>query len=116
MSRKEAGLPRSHFLILLALADSARHGLGIVEEIEVRTAGAVQIGPGTLYGTLKKLAADGWVEETDTPPDPNDHDTRRRYYALTEAGRLALAEEAAVMRDLVTTATAKDVLTEGGRG
>ncbi len=116
MSRREAGLPRSHFLILLALADSARHGLGIVEEIEVRTAGAVQMGPGTLYGTLKKLAVDGWVEETDNAPDPTNHDTRRRYYALTEIGRTALAEEAAVMRDLVSTAQAKDVLVEVGRG
>lgn len=116
MSRKEAGLPRSHFLILLALADSARHGLGIVEEIEVRTAGAVQMGPGTLYGTLKKLAAEGWVVETDTAPDPANHDTRRRYYDLTEVGRAALAEEAALMRDLVSTAHAKDVIADGGRG
>ena len=43
------------FQILMALADEARHGLGIVDEVAERTEGAVRLGPGTLYGTIKKL-------------------------------------------------------------
>ena len=50
------------FRILLALADEDRHGLGIVEEIDVRTGGEVKLGPGSLYGTIKRLRDVGFID------------------------------------------------------
>jgi DNA-binding PadR family transcriptional regulator len=107
-------LSRSAFIVLLSLSDRPRHGLGIVEEVEERTAGALKMGPGTLYGTLKRLVQLGYVRETSGVPDPQDHDPRRRYYEITGAGRRAVAEEAARMRDLVELAGAKRILQGGG--
>ncbi|HSM04340.1 MAG TPA: PadR family transcriptional regulator [Longimicrobiales bacterium] len=116
MTRHDGGLPRSQFLILLALADAPRHGLGIAEDIDLRTGGAAQLGPGTLYGTLKRLSADGWIEESPSVPDPDDHDSRRRYWRLTPEGRAALAEEVGLLRDLLTAAEDKAVLAGGSEG
>jgi DNA-binding PadR family transcriptional regulator len=107
---REATLSRSGFLILLALSDQARHGLGIVEEVEQRTNSDVRLGPGTLYTTLRRLEEDGFIRETGRAPDPSDDDPRRRYYRITPAGRAALREEAEHLRRLVKVATAKDVL------
>jgi hypothetical protein len=57
-------LPRSTYLILLALADQPRHGLGIIDDIHAHSAGDVRMGPGTLYGTL--AAAGGrWADSRD---------------------------------------------------
>ena len=53
-----------------ALADAERHGYAIMQEVATRTAGAVRVGPGTLYGSLKRLVADGLVEPGDERADP----------------------------------------------
>jgi DNA-binding PadR family transcriptional regulator len=90
--------------------DQDRHGLGIVDEVERRTAGDVRLGPGTLYGTIKRLREMGFIEETSDAPDPSDDDPRRRYYALTPSGREILAREARRMEVLVHVARSKAVL------
>lgn len=105
-----SGLAPSAFLILLAISDRPRHGLGIMDDVTQRTGGSVSLGPGTLYGTLKRLAARGLVSELDTPPDPSDDDPRRRYYELTAAGRRAVEAEARHLRKLVHVAVGKRVL------
>jgi len=103
------------FQILMALADEDRHGLGIVDEVEARTGGEVQLGPGTLYGTIKRLREVDFIEEAHRSPDPSDDDPRRRYYAITPSGREALAREARRMEVMVHVARAKAVL-DGGEG
>ena len=110
MATNEPALSRSSFLVLLALADQARHGLGIIEDVEVRTEGKVRLGPGTLYGTLHKLVADGLIRETAQVPDPADDDPRRRYYRITPRGSRALRAEAERMSVLVAAALDKRVL------
>ena len=107
--------PRSHiplkpaaFHILLALSSDPLHGLGIADEIERITAGAVQLGPGTLYRLLKQLSADGLIRET-RPPEA-DVDPRRRYYGLTAAGRHALEADAARYEKLSQLARKRGVL------
>ena len=110
MGAPAEGLPRSAFLVLLALADQPRHGLAIIDRVEEASRGEVRLGPGTLYGTLQKLVASGQIRETTTAPDPSDHDARRRYYRLTPKGERALKEEAARMRALVRAAVAHQVL------
>lgn len=101
------------FHILLALADAPRHGLGIVDEVESRTGGAVRLGPGVLYTTLKRLADDAWIDETSERPDPESDDPRRRYYRLTDRGREVLEREAVKWAGAVAVAREKRVL-EGG--
>lgn len=95
--------------ILLALADGDRHGYGIMQEIERLTEGAVRMGPGTLYGTIKRMLANGLLEEADERPDPDLDDERRRYYRMTPLGRAVLQAETARMETLVGAARAKRV-------
>lgn len=87
-------LTSSVFYILLALVDSARHGLGIAAEVEQRTEGDVQLGPGTLYNAIKKMLADGLIAVAPERPAPEHDDPRRRYYCITDRGRRALEQEA----------------------
>ena len=109
-SKRPQSLTPPAFQILLALVDQDRHGLGIVDEVERRTAGDVRLGPGTLYGTIKRLREMGFIEETSDAPDPSDDDPRRRYYAITPSGRETLAREARRMEVLVHVARSKAVL------
>ena len=92
------------FHVLLALADGPRHGYGIIQDVERETDGAIRLGPGTLYGALKRLLETGWVEETERRPDPAEDDERRRYYRLTTAGRRILAADANRLANAVTRA------------
>jgi DNA-binding PadR family transcriptional regulator len=98
-------LSRSAFLIMLALTDRPRHGLAIIDRVEESSRGDLKMGPGTLYGTLQKLTAAGLIREQRHAPDPDDHDTRRRYYGLTPRGERALKAEAARLRTMVQAAT-----------
>ena len=97
------------FHILLALADDDRHGYAIMRDVEERTGGVVRIGPGMLYGSMKWLLADGYLEESPRRPRTGD-DERRRYYHLTPAGRDLLKAEAARLEAAVGLARARRVL------
>lgn len=98
------------FHILLALADRERHGYDIMREVDERTAGKVRLGPGTLYGSIKRMLSDGLLEEMDERPDPELDDERRRYYRLTDFGyRVAVAEAERLAR-LVKSARIKKLL------
>ena len=103
-------LPVSEFQILLALADEERHGYAIKREVADRTGGAVQLGPGTLYGSIKRMVASGLIEESDERPDPELDDERRRYYRITSLGRRVAVAEARRMERLVRIARAKRLL------
>jgi DNA-binding PadR family transcriptional regulator len=110
LTSDQSALSRSAFLILLALHDGPGHGLGLIGRVETATHGRVKLGPGTLYGTLQSLAADHFIRETTTAPDPAHDDPRRRYYRITARGERALREEAARLRVLVEAAGARQVL------
>lgn len=103
-------LPVSEFQILLALADEERHGYAIMREVSLRTNGDVQIGPGTLYGSIKRMVAARLIEESDERPDPQLDDERRRYYRITALGRQTAVAEARRMERLVGIARAKRLL------
>ena len=98
------------FQILLALADEDRHGLGIMDEVEGRTAGDVALGPGSLYGTIKRLRGSGFIDATGGGSVSGPDDPRRRYYRITPRGRDALAREARRLEMMVRAARAKAVL------
>jgi DNA-binding PadR family transcriptional regulator len=101
----EAPLTAPVFEILLALVEEERHGYGIMLEVSRQTNGAMELGPGTLYGCLKRMLAAGLVEESGESDDP-----RRRYYRITRAGRRAVRAEAQRLAAAVATARAKRVL------
>jgi DNA-binding PadR family transcriptional regulator len=98
------------FHILLALADGERHGYGVIKEVDARTEGRVRLGPGTLYGSIKRLLAEGMIEESGERPDPDLDDGRRRYYRLTKFGRRVAVAEAERLSRLVASARAKRLL------
>ena len=97
------------FHILLALADGEKHGYAIMQEVEGLTEGKVQMGPGTLYGSIKRMLAAGLIEESDDRPDPTLDDERRRYYRQTGLGRKVLKEEAERLASLMALARRKHV-------
>ena len=98
------------FHVLLALADAERHGYGIIKEVEARTDGRVRLGPGTLYGSIKRMLEEGLIEESDERPDSALDDERRRYYRLTGFGRRVASAEAERLDGLVAAARAKRLL------
>ena len=98
------------FHILLALADGERHGYGIMQDVARQTGGALQLGPGTLYGCLKRMLAANLVEESDERPDPELDDERRRYYRITPLGDRAVRAEARRLEDAVSAAREKRLL------
>ena len=98
------------FHILLALADEDRHGYGIMQEVKSRTDGRVKLGPGTLYGAIKRLLEQGVLAEQNERPDPALNDERRRYYRLTDFGQKVLRAEAERLARLVKQAQAKQLL------
>ena len=98
------------FHVLLALADQERHGYGIMQEVMAMTQNQVRMGPGTLYGSIKRMLKANLIEESDERPDPELDDERRRYYRLTDFGRRVLAAEAQRLSTLVGVAQAKRIL------
>jgi DNA-binding PadR family transcriptional regulator len=101
------------FHILLALAEDERHGYGIMQDVAWQTNDALQLGPGTLYGCLKRMLAAGLVEESDERPDPAMDDERRRYYKMTTLGRRVVRAEAERLAGAVTAARARRLFAGG---
>lgn len=94
-------LPTATFHILVALADGPKHGYAVMSEVDQLSDGRVRMGPGTLYGAVKKLLAEGLIEESDDRPDPELDDERRRYYRLTGMGRSVTMAEIDRLESLV---------------
>lgn len=98
------------FAILLALAGGEKHGYAIMREITRVSAGALRVGPGTLYRSIKHLLATGMIDESGDRPDPALDDERRRYYRLTALGRQVAQAEAARLARLVGQAESAGLL------
>jgi DNA-binding PadR family transcriptional regulator len=98
------------FHILLTLADGEKHGYGIMLEVAALSNGQIKLGAGTLYGTIKRMLADGWIEECDERPDPDLDDERRRYYRLTDLGGKVVRAEAERLSRLVEAARSKRLI------
>jgi len=94
-------LPSATLHILVALAPGEKHGYAIMRDVEALSDGAVRMGPGTLYGSVKRMLADGLIEEAPARPDPALDDQRRRYYRLTGLGERVRAAELARLEALV---------------
>jgi len=98
------------FHILLALAGGECHGYGIMKQVESDTDGRTKMGPGTLYGSIKRLLKAGLVQETDDRPDAAMDNQRRRYYRLTGQGREVLLAELDRLQVLMRVASERDLV------
>ena len=100
------------FHILLALADQDRHGYGIMRDVAERTGDQVLMGPGTLYGSLKRMVESGLVEECGERVDAKLSDERRRYYRITHKGKQAASQESERLQMLLSIARSKRLLSK----
>ena len=91
----QTALTEAVYYILLSLV-TPRHGYGIMQEAERMSQGRVKLAAGTLYGAINGLLDKGWIRAV-----PGAEDSRRKEYALTEAGREALNRELDRLRELV---------------
>lgn len=95
--------------ILLALATDARHGYGIMKQVQDDSKGKVKMGPGTLYGSLGRMIESGLIRESGKRIDPAMDDERRIYYEITALGKKRLAAELRRYRDVVAVARQKQL-------
>ena len=93
--------------ILLALSTQERHGYGIMKQAAADSQGKVNMGPGTLYGSLGRMIEAGLIRESDKKRDPEMDDERRVYYKITGLGQKALTEELERYREVVAVAKRK---------
>ena len=93
--------------ILLALSTQERHGYGIMKQVEIDSEGKVNMGPGTLYGSIGRMIDAGLIDESDNKVDPEMDDERRVYYRITGHGSQVLAAELERYREVVAVAEAK---------
>ncbi len=90
-------------LILLSLAEEPRHGYSILKDVEELSQGRVRLSTGTLYGALRRLLDDRWIQRFAEDDAPRD----RQAYRLTAKGRQVLTEEVARMKVLTRAASAR---------
>ena len=83
-------------LILMSLADQPRHGYALMKDIEILSNGRVRLSTGTLYGALRRLLEDLWIERF----EQEDTSREKQAYRLTASGRRQLRWELDRMRQL----------------
>jgi DNA-binding PadR family transcriptional regulator len=98
-----APLSEPVLLVLLSLAEQARHGYAILKDVEHMSGGRVRLSTGTLYGALRRLLEEDWIERVEEEKTARD----RRAYRLTLRGRRNLQLEIERMRHLTKLATAR---------
>lgn len=87
-------------LILSSLADKPRHGYALMKDIETLSGGRVRLSTGTLYGALRRLLENDWIERF----EQEDTSREKQAYRITEAGRRQLQLELDRMKQ-ITRAT-----------
>jgi DNA-binding PadR family transcriptional regulator len=107
------GLSQTVFHILLALADTPKHGYAIMQEVDERAGSRYRLWPATLYTAIKRMLTDGLIEPARAPNEAAGEDSRRRFYRLTRRGRSELTREASRLEALLEVARDKKVLPVG---
>lgn len=88
-------------LILLSLAEHPRHGYSILKDVEEVSSGRVVLSTGTLYGALRRLLEDGWIERF----EQDDTSRGRQAYRLSPLGRRNLQTEVSRLKQLTRVAS-----------
>jgi len=97
-------LSETVYLILLSLASGPLHGYAILKEVETLSQGRVTMSTGTLFGALKRLLVDDYIQRVQAPT-PEEDKRVRKYYAITPRGRQVLSLETRRMVQLATIAS-----------
>jgi DNA-binding PadR family transcriptional regulator len=108
-----AASQRATFFILLSLAPGPRHGYAILKDVQMLSDNRIVLSTGTLYGALKRLLEQNWIERVDDP-EPNDTERERKAYALTQVGRRILKAEVERFQKLIATARRLQATREQG--
>ena len=87
-------------LMLLSLAGQPRHGYSILKDVEQMSDGRVVLSTGTLYGALRRLLDEEWIERI----EEEDSSRGRQAYRLTARGRRNLQLEVGRMKHLTRLA------------
>lgn len=87
-------------LILLSLAGQPQHGYSILKDVEHMSDGRVVLSTGTLYGALRRLLDEEWIERI----EEEDTSRGRQAYRLTARGRRNLQLEVSRMKHLTRLA------------
>jgi DNA-binding PadR family transcriptional regulator len=96
------------FLILLSLAGHPRHGYAILRDTQEMSCGRVHLSTGTLYGALRRLLQDGWIERF----REEDNSRGKQAYQLSPLGRRNLQQEVNRMKHLTQVANLRAVRKE----
>lgn len=88
-------------LILMSLAGQPRHGYSILKDVERMSNGRVVLSTGTLYGAIRRLLEDDWIERF----EERETSRGRQAYRLTAHGRRNLQLEVDRMKHLTRLAT-----------
>lgn len=109
----QANLPLTEvtFFILLSLAQEPRHGYAIMQEVSDLTSGRISLMTGTLYGALRRLLEQSWIERIDEG-SLNATGHPRKVYRLSDIGRKILNAEISRLEELVQVAHYR---TQGGQ-
>ena len=99
--------------ILLALSDKQLHGYAIIREVERLSDGALSLSASTLYAALRRMLAEGLIEETEERPVPELDDERRRYVTLTTKGSQVLRAEVRQIDQMARMARLKGIVEPG---
>ena len=91
------------FLIVASLAEEPRHGYSLLKDIERLSGGRVRLSTGTLYGALRRLLEDGWIERFAT----EDTSREKQTYRLTSIGRTSLQLEHDRLKQLTRIASSR---------
>ena len=88
-------------LILISLSGKPKHGYALLQDIESLSEGRVRMSTGTLYGALRRLLEDGWIERFEQEDTSRD----KQAYRLTDEGRGQLRREVERMNQLTRAAS-----------
>jgi PadR family transcriptional regulator, regulatory protein PadR len=90
-------------LILTSLAAEPCHGYALLKDIETLSVGRVRMSTGTLYGALRRLLEDGWIERF----EQRDTSREKQAYRLTSEGLRQLRSELERMKQLTRAASSR---------
>ena len=88
-------LTEAVYYVLLSLY-SPLHGYGIMQKVEGMSGGRVRLAAGTLYGAITSMVQKGWIKAL-----PEEKNSRKKEYVITEVGKSVAQNELERLKELV---------------